>query len=314
MRYLSVSFLLLLVIVTVPPHAYADMYKWTDKYGTVHYSSQPDDPSAELVKENELPTISETALPASDLVPDKTVYPGEFMATIFLHLDGKPLSDFTSATPELQLYNRELRHWFTPEYSYDVLTGTLHVKNIAKGKYWSQLSVYTRQKTYGEYPGDYKGRVGFTVASDSQTVVTADLERIIHLTSPQDNSKPLNERMPCVNPPEFESPVIISWEPLGKDVTYHYSIKRTICSPYAVKEIMVTDKISASRVVLDMPLNKKGEFYTLYLEARKKDKIVGSLVVHEQNGFGWDYRFRVVPKPGPTRIISPIDKQQTQSP
>jgi hypothetical protein len=141
----------------------------------------------------------------------------------------------------------------------------------------------------------------------SPAVVTVDMERIMHLTNPEDNSVPLADwGAVCSNKIEFETPVAIAWEPLGNDVTYSYSIVRTICQPFGFKNDVAGDRTTASRVVLDLPPNKEGEFYTLRLEAQKDNRPVGSLMTHGANGWGWDYRFRVLPKRGPTRTISPI--------
>jgi hypothetical protein len=285
------------------------MYKWTDKSGVVHYSFQPGDPSAEVLKDEDLAPVTEMGgVSSSDIVIEKTLIPGTITASGRLLFDGRPLAEFSTASAVISLYSQQLKQWFTPDYSYDPRTGTFQLRGLAEGKYMGQATVDADRSNPERYPGDYKGSFPFSVAASSPATVTADMERIIHLTSPEDNGVPLANwgAAVCENKIEFETPVTIAWEPVGKDVSYGYLIIRTVCQPFGFKDTVVADKTSATRVALDLPPNKEGEFYTLRLEARKNNRPVGSLMTHGANGWGWDYRFRVLPKRGPTRVISPI--------
>lgn len=309
------SFALLLAFffaAAFPAPASADMYKWTDKDGVVHFSTQPGDPSAELLKEKDLAPMSETGEAApSGLVPDKTLLPGTITVTVRLLFDGRPLSEFTTAPAVIRLFDQQLKQWFTPDHSYDAAAGTFQLKSLAAGTYPGQVTVDADSSNPGQYPGDYKGRLAFTAVPSAPVAVTADMERIVHLVSPEDNGTPLVDwGAVCSNRVEFETPVAIAWEPIGKDVSYGYSIVRTVCRPFGFKEAVAADRTAASRVVLDLPPSREGEFYTLRLEARKNDRPVGSLMTHGRNGWGWDYRFRVLPKRGPTRVISPAVKSE----
>jgi hypothetical protein len=308
MKCIAASFLAIIAVVAFPALAHADMYKWTDKAGVVHFSSQPGDPSAELLKEEDLAPMSKTGEASpSNLVPEKIFFPGAITVTGGLLFDGKPLPEFTTAPAVIRLYSQHLKQWFTPDYSYDAGAGTFQLRGIAEGIYTGQVTVDADRSNPDQYPGDYKGSIFLNAVPTSPAVVTVDMERIMHLTSPEDNSVPLADwGAVCSNRTEFERPVAIAWEPLGNGVSYGYSIVRTVCRPFGFKEAVAADRTTASRVVLDLPPNKEGEFYTLRLEARKNDRLVGSLMTHGKNGWGWDYRFRVLPKRGPTRVISPI--------
>jgi hypothetical protein len=286
------------------------MYRWTDKAGSTHFSDQPGDPSAQRLAPEDMPPVTETEqVPAANPVPQKTFLPGAIMVKGQLFFDGRPFSDVTAAAALIRLYSRELKQWITPDYAYDAASGTFQLTGIAAGSYSGEVKVDADRSNPDQYPGDYKGRFNFNAVPPSRVVVTVDMERIMHLTSPEDNNVPLADwGAVCSNKIEFETPVAIAWEPLGSDVFYSYSIVRTVCQPFGFKEAVAGDRTTASRVVLDLPPNKEGEFYTLRFEAQKNNKTVGSLMTHGANGWGWDYRFRVLPRRGPTRVISPIKK------
>jgi hypothetical protein len=248
--------------------------------------------------------------PAASPVPQKPFLPGEIIVKGRLFFDGKPLSDFTEAAATFRLYSQDLKQWITPDYTFDAVSGTFQIKGIAKGTYTGEVKVDANRSNPAQYPGDYKGKISFNAVPAAPEATTVNMERIMHLISPEDNGVPLAAwGRVCSNKIEFETPISIAWEPLGNDVSYSYSIVKTACPPFRFKEAVAGDRITASGVVLDLPPNKEGEFYTLRLEASKNNRPVGSLMTHGANGWGWDYRFRVLPKRGPTRAISPLGGQ-----
>ena len=315
MKGIAAFLFVVIAPVVFPAPAHADMYRWTDKAGITHFSTEPGDPSAVLMREKDLPPVSETGeASSSNPAPGKTYYPGGITAMVHLVFDGRPLSEITSVSAVIRLYSQRLKQWFTPDYSYDAGTGTVRLRGIAEGTYSGQATVDANPSNPDLYPGDYKGNFFIDALQSSPAVVTAFMERIMHLTSPEDNGVPLAEWSPgCSNKREFETPVVIAWESLGKGVSYGYSIVRTVCQPFAFKESVAADRTEETRLVIDLPPNKEGEFYTLRIEAQKNDKPVGSLMTHGNNGWGWDYRFRVLSRRGPTRVISPIGVQQERS-
>jgi hypothetical protein len=286
------------------------MYTWVDKAGNAHYSDQPGDPEARRLAQEDLPPVTETnQAPSSDLVPQKTLLPGEFTVRGRLLFDGKPLSSLTSAAVVVHIYNRELKKWITPDYTYDAGSGTFQLKGVPSGPGNGEVRIDADGSNPAQYPGDYRGRFNFTPGPTAQADVSVDMERMLHLTSPEDNAAPLaNWGGVCQNKIGYETPVAIAWEPLGKDVSYSYTIIRTVCRPFAVKNTVVADRTTEPRAVLGLPPNEEGEFYLLRLEARKDNRPVGSLMTHGPNGYAWDYRFRVLPKRKPTRMISPLVK------
>lgn len=307
MRYFAFFLFLALAAHAFPEAADADMYKWTDPSGVVHFSSEPRDPSAQRLKDTDLPPVTDIENASQrDLVPDKTSLPGPVTMMVRLLFDGNPLSESTAALAVFRMHSNELKQWFTPDYSYDRGAGVFRLRGMAEGTYIGQVTIDADRSNPDQYPGDYKGKFTVTVLQSAPATVNADMERIIHLTGPEDNARPLKDwGKVCSSNTEFETPVAVSWEALGKGVVYSYTIVRTVCQPFSFQNTVAGDKTTASKVVLDLPPNREGEFYTLRLEARKNDRIVGSLMTHGENGWGWDYRFRVVPKRGPTRVITP---------
>ena len=308
MKCIAASFLLAIAAFALSAPASAADYKWIDKNGVVHFSDRADDPSATRLKQEDLPPMTETNhAPAVNLVPEKTFLPGAMTVNGRLFFDGRPLSDITKAAATFRLYSQDIKQWITPDYAYDAGSAAFMLKGLAAGNYTCEVKVDADPSNPAQYPGDYKGRISFTAAPTLKEAVVVDMEQIMHLTSPEDNGVALADwGAVCLNKIEFETPIAIAWEPLGEGVTYSYSIIKTVCRPFGFEEAVAGDKTTASRVVLDLPPNKEGEFYTLRLEARKNNRPVGSLMTHGANGWGWDYRFRMVPKRGPTRVISPI--------
>ncbi|MDH4163787.1 MAG: CsgG/HfaB family protein [Nitrospirota bacterium] len=212
-----------------------------------------------------------------------------------LYFDGKPLSNYTKASATLRIYTQDLGKWVTPAYEYDPETATFTLHVIAEGSYSVNAEVDANGTNPERYPGDYKGSGHFSAWFTTAPVVKIDMEKIIHLIEPQDNGKPqAGWGAWCFNKVQLGTPVRFSWEPVEKDVYYTYTVNRTVCSPFAQKEMVAGDTTTATSVTLDLPPNNDGEIYLLKIEARKNGRSVGSIMVHGGNGYGWDYRFRAV--------------------
>lgn len=299
---------LLAVALSASAPVFADMYRWTDRSGVVHYSSQAGDPSAELLKDEDLAPVTESGVPAPAAKGEKIPGAGTNTLSGRLLFDGKPFSLVSTAQAAISVYRYDIKQWYTPDYTCDPGTGTFQIRGLVEGTYQGQALVDADASNPEQYPGDYKGSFRFTVDKSAATTATADMERMIHLTGPADNGAALEAwgAAVCENKVEFETPVVVSWEPIAKDVSYRYVITRTVCKPFAFKERVAMDETKAARVALGLKPNEEGEIYTLTIEAWKDGRRVGSLMTHGKNGWGWDYRFRVLPKRGPTRVISPV--------
>lgn len=210
-----------------------------------------------------------------------------------LLFDGKPLTDYTKAPAAFRIYSQNLGQWVTPAYEYDSETASFTIQVIAEDSYSCNVEVDANPANPDRYPGDYRGSAHFSVWKSSSPDVKVEMERLIHLSAPQDNSVPMvGWGAACFDKILFAPPVRIAWEPFGNDVSYTYTVSRTECSPFAVKEMVAGDTTKATSVILDLPLNRDGDIYLLQIIARKNGRTVGSLMTHGANGWGWDYRFR----------------------
>jgi hypothetical protein len=304
MKRYSILFLLVLFCFAFPPSSPAEIYKWTDKNGVVHFGSEAGDPSAQLVREKDLPQMFEASEPPQSSVMQTTSYSMEKPITIQLLHENNPLSKFTSATPIFYLFNFGLKQWVKPKYTYDAATSTFELSGIAEGKYNAQVTVDAEPSNPERYAGDYEGSLHFSLGPSVPASYIMEVTRILHIISPEDNAGLITDWGTCSSKLHVQAPFTIAWEPLGEGVSYLYTIHRTAC-PFAPKEIVAGDSTTASKIVISLPPNKDDEFYTMKIEARKNDKVIGTFVVHRKNGWNWDYRFRVIPKRGPTKLISP---------
>lgn len=301
-KYLTIMLLLSFIAPFI--HS-AEIYKWVDESGTTHFSDEPGKADAEKIDLKSLPPvsiISEPPTPGSQKKPGdelevhKSYIPGNIVAKGRLLYDGQPLSEYTKAKPVFQVNSVRLQQWFTPLTEYDDKSGYFSIHGLNEGDYSGFVKVDANPLNPEQYPGDYKASFSFSVSSKLSSDIHVYLERILHLTKPQDNGIPLSEwGAACKDTIPLKSPVLLRWESLGADVDYTFTIIRTECEPFAWKETVAIDTVKKLHVLLALPPNKKGEHYTLRLTARKIGKTIGSLMTHGTNGYGWDYRFRVVP-------------------
>ncbi len=227
--------------------------------------------------------------------PTGTGGAGDIVIKGRLYFDGKPLSDYTRAAAKFRIYTQNLGQWVTPNYEYDPETASFTLHVIAESSYSCNAEVDANPANPERYPGDYKGVNQFSAWFTSAPFLKIDMERIVHLVAPQDNGKPLvGWGAWCFNKVLFETPVRIAWEPVEKGVAYTYTVNRTECSPFAVKEMIAGDTTNETSITLDLPPNRDNEIYLVNIVARKNGRPVGSLMTHGDNGFGWDYRFRAV--------------------
>ncbi len=241
------------------------------------------------------PTDSSPAVKRAASRPTGTDIAGDIVIKGRLYFDGKPLSDYTRAAATFRIYTENLGKWVTPAYEYDPETASFTLHVIAEGSYSCNVEVDANPANPERYPGDYKGANHFSAWFTSSPFLKIDMERIVHLVEPQDNGKPLvGWGAWCFDKVLFETPVRIAWEPVEKDVYYTYTVNRTECSPFAVKEMVAGDTTNETSITLDLPPNRDGEIYLVNITARKNGRSVGSLMTHGGNGYGWDYRFRAV--------------------
>ena len=181
-----------------------------------------------------------------------------------------------------------------PSFDYDPATGSLSLLNIPYGTFSASIRVDANKENPPLYPGDYRANIHFSVTASTSSIVKVPMERIIHLIKPQDNNVPMTGwDLPCKDKISYTSPVLFMWEPMGKGVTYTYTITTTRCNPFKQMETVAGDTTSKTQVLLSLPPSKPAEYYLLKIFAYKNGQRIGSLMTHGSNGFSWDYRFRI---------------------
>jgi len=98
----------------------------------------------------------------------------------------------------------------------------------------------------------------------------------------------------------FHSPIIFRWESLGENVDYEYHITRMNClDNYNSAGTVIDGTVTLPEITVDLPPNLNDECYGFHLYALQDDghigigSRIGMLMTHGENGYGWDYRFRV---------------------
>jgi len=147
------------------------------------------------------------------------------------------------------------------------------------------------------YPGDFRAARLFDFMGMDNAELIVDMEKIIHLTSPQDNDAVMEGGQNCLDMRTLPNPLLFQWESLGAQVIYKYKIIPYNCNNYYPMEEMVSEPTKATNVTLPLKPNKPNEYYGFYLYAYKNDRPIGSLMIHRISngtyGESNEYRFRV---------------------
>src|SRR2546422_945949 len=94
------------------------------------------------------------------------------------------------------------------------------------------------------FPGDYEAQPRFEVTESGPERLIGDLPRLIHLTRPGDNARPLEGLLTgCATQPKFETPrfswgpvvsVEVVWEPIVAGAEYRYTLPPAAVATAAV--------------------------------------------------------------------------------
>lgn len=244
--------------------------------------------TAEKAPATETASAVETA-PVTKVAPQ--VEMGPVVAQGQILFEGRPVTDFTQTVPKFWLRNEDTGKVATADVSYE--NGTFEVRGLQPGTYGISTWVDRNPENANNYPGDLNAWTHFTVQKSGVTSIVVEVREIIHIKTPQDNGN-LMERWGAdyeemiVHP----SPLTFSWEGLGKDVYYDYSILR-VKYPYEKHSSVTSGTTQDTNLRIDLPPNQKGEYYLFQISARRNGRDIGMLITHGARGYGWDYRFRV---------------------
>jgi len=215
-----------------------------------------------------------------------------------LRIDGRPIETLTSVEPVFSFNNldtgqRGIR--LRTEYK----KGQFKIYELPQGNYHIFISINANTDNPGGYPGYpwdfYKRLLKINIPGQGNTRLDVDLEKIIHLTLPQDNGDIMDlwgvrgEGMIT-----FKSPIEFAWESLGDNVEYHYKIHRMQSEPFRYLEHNIEESTTkATGVTIELADSKENEFYLFHLYATKNDRRIGELKTHGKRGYGNDLRFRI---------------------
>lgn len=209
-----------------------------------------------------------------------------------LLFDGRPITEFTQERPSFWFRNEDTGKEQKAEVIYN--NSHFQIRGLPTGHFGLSIYLNANKGNLAGYPGDFYVWKTFDVVERANPELVVDLQRVIHLTSPQDNGTVMKLwGAPCMEQIAFTSPVRFAWESLGDRVYYDYDISRMECSNTS-KGTEAGGTITDTQIIAELPPSKENEFYMFHLSARKEGRRIGVLTTHGSNGIAWDYRFRVI--------------------
>lgn len=214
-----------------------------------------------------------------------------------LRFEGRPIEAFTSVGPVFSFNNLDTgQRGIKARIEYN--RSLFKIYELPEGNYHIFISINANTDNPGGYPG-YPGDFfillqRISILGKSGTNLDVDLQKVIHLTLPQDNGDIMDlwgvrgEGMIT-----FKSPIEFAWESLGENIQYHYLIHRMQSEPFKYLERHIEESTTESTSVsIELPLSRENEFYLFYLYATKDDRRIGELKTHGKRGYGNSLRFR----------------------
>jgi len=234
--------------------------------------------------------------------PQSDAAPG--WLTVELLYDGKPLA--TAATPELTCRDDGRMEWISCGLRDEVAPGahTVVMRRPPAGTYTLHVEVDDHRDNPGRYPGDYDVFHRFVVAEGSPDVLRVPLLRLIRMTAPWDNERPLEgqltrewNELPSFETPRFALParhtMVVRWEPLVDGAEYDYVVQDMTGDHRNGPEI-VRGRTAATTLTLELPPTPDGHYYALAVGARHQGAAIGNFFTHDAGAQSWMCRFRVV--------------------
>lgn len=212
---------------------------------------------------------------------------------VSLLYNGTKISDSTTVEPTISLHNRDTNEYFR-EFVKE--NGTYVFYCLTPGTYSVLVIIDSNSLNEKRYPGDFEGETYFKIDSQLSKKVSVELKKIIHLSTPQNNNNIVQKyNAPCGKKMTFKSPTTFKWDPIGSDdIMYKYKIQRIQCQPkYQVMETIVSEITPDTEAVIDLEANANGEMYQFSLSAFSAGREIGILMIHGDQGYGWELRFQI---------------------
>jgi len=293
-----------IMLVFIPfSFAIAELYKWTDENGKAHYGDKSPNENIAPLDPKQLPAL----ILVPPAVPD-TLYtpPNNYVPTNGEHrsnrhsisgtlvFDGKPIK--VSAKEDVSIWVRDEGTGKSAniKVDYNVRKSSIYVDKLTPGKYGMSININSNKTNPRLYPGDYRAWANFEIRRGYSIERDINLHKIIHLTEPQDNNQIIKKWSNlCAQKMTLASPVTFRWKSLGDNVRYKYIIRSNPCKPFKYGDVIEGGETTGTFVTLKLPRTKSNHQYMMTLSAIRNKRMIGSLMTHGDNGYGWDYRFIV---------------------
>lgn len=281
----------------------AEIYKWLDENGKIHYGDKaPNDDILPLkIKHSTMIDNISPKIPvkpeslANNIIPDN----GEYQSTKHsisgkLLFNGKPITVNKAADVNIWMRDEGTGKSANIQVIYSIQDSSIYVENVTPGKYGMSINADINKSNKISYPGDYRAWANFTIRDGYSIKRNINMDKIIHLTEPQNNNKIINGwENPCDKKMAFDAPITIRWKPLGENVNYKYVVSNNPCKPFRFGDIIKHGSTTESFVTLELPKTNQNHQYMLDIKAYRNKRLIGSLITHGNNGYGWDYRFLI---------------------
>jgi hypothetical protein len=209
-----------------------------------------------------------------------------------LDFDGTKIDNVTPVQPKFWFRSEDKNVAVTPTVQYK--DGCVKIYDLPPGNYGMSVNIDANPANPPSYPGDFRSWSQFNVSQGHKSDLEIELQKIIHLTAPQDNATVMRYwDAECNEKISFNSPTVFSWESLGAGVYYDYRIEKMSCKPYKTLDSPIGATTQETSISVSLPTSALGEFYQFTLIARKNGRTIGMLMTHGGNGYGWDFRFRI---------------------
>jgi tetratricopeptide (TPR) repeat protein len=218
-----------------------------------------------------------------------------------LRFDGQPV-DIT-APPDFSCFDYTRNRWVGCRVERTPIPGTFTLQPLEPGKYRMHVSVDENPANPRRHPGDYEVQHLFEVTATGPERLTVDLARLIHLTLPGDNARPIEGMLTsCVTPPIFVTPrhswgprasVAFAWDAVLAGAEYRYRLVARPCGQPGADREIVSATTGDTALTLALPPSDEGQQYVFRVEAWKGGRLIGDLYTHDGGAHSWNYRFRV---------------------
>jgi hypothetical protein len=218
-----------------------------------------------------------------------------------LRFDGQPVD--TTAPPDFSCFDYTRNRWAGCRVERTPIPGTFTLQPLEPGKYRMHVSVDENPANPRRHPGDYEVQHLFEVTTTGPERLTVDLARLIHLTLPGDNARPIEGMLTsCVTQPTFVTPrhswgprasVAFAWDAVLAGAEYRYRLVARPCGQPGADREIVSATTGDTALTLAVPPCDEGQQYVFRVEAWKGGRLIGDLYTHDGGAHSWNYRFRV---------------------